>query len=229
MSGICGIYCFDGAPVAPRDVDRQMTALAHLGPDRTQTWLAGPVGLGHLMMRITREDAIDPQPLRDGALALVADLRLDNREELAAALSIADVTLAAMPDSALLLSAYKEWGADCVEHLIGDFAFAVWDSVARTLTLARDHMGQRHIFYHQGEGFFAFAAEIKGLWDAAAGAARAAGREDGAAVIARRAGRHWRDALRRHPRHSRRHRAHRRRRRRGCNAPLLGAACRSGA
>jgi asparagine synthase (glutamine-hydrolysing) len=164
MSGICGIYCFDGAPVAPRDVDRQMTALAHLGPDRTQTWLAGPVGLGHLMMRITREDAIDPQPLRDGALALVADLRLDNREELAAALSIADVTLAAVPDSALLLSAYKEWGADCVEHLIGDFAFAVWDSVARTLTLARDHMGQRHIFYHQGEGFFAFAAEIKGLW-----------------------------------------------------------------
>jgi asparagine synthase (glutamine-hydrolysing) len=164
MSGICGIVRFDGQPVAERDLERQIKTLAHLGPDRTQTWLAGPVGLGHLMMRITREDALDPQPLRDGALALVADLRLDNREELAGALSIADVTLAAMPDSALLLSAYKEWGADCVEHLIGDFAFAVWDSVARTLTLARDHMGQRHIFYHRGEGFFAFASEIKGLW-----------------------------------------------------------------
>ncbi len=69
-----------------------------------------------------------------------------------------------MPDSALLFSAWKKWGADCVNHLIGDFVFAVWDARTSTLTLARDHMGQRHVFYHQGDGFFAFASEIKGLW-----------------------------------------------------------------
>ena len=164
MSGICGIFQLDGAPVTQRDLDRQMTALAHLGPDRARTWVAGPVGLGHLMMRITLEDTLDAQPLNDGPLTLVADLRLDNREELAAALSIVDVTLAAMPDSALLLAAYKKWGADCVDHLLGDFVFAVWDAGAKTLTLARDHMGQRHVFYHRGDGFFAFASEIKGLW-----------------------------------------------------------------
>ncbi len=164
MSGICGIFRFDGGPVEARDLDRQITRLAHLGPDRARAWSAGPVGLGHLMMRITREDAFDVQPLHDAGLTLVADLRLDNREELAAALSIGVSALSDMPDSALLFAAYKKWGADCVEHLIGDFAFAVWDSDKKTLTLGRDHMGQRHVFYHQGQGFFAFASEVKGLW-----------------------------------------------------------------
>jgi asparagine synthase (glutamine-hydrolysing) len=164
MSGICGICYFDGESAAERDLERQMARLKHLGPDRTDFWSAGPVGLGHLMMRITREDAFDVQPLHDASLTLVADLRLDNREELAEALSIDAAALAAMPDSALLLVAYKTWGTDCVEHLVGDFVFAVWDSRKKTLTLARDHMGQRHVFYHKGEGFFAFAAEIKGLW-----------------------------------------------------------------
>jgi asparagine synthase (glutamine-hydrolysing) len=164
VSGICGILQFDGASVAESDLDRQMARLAHLGPDRARAWSAGPVGLGHLMMRITREDAFDAQPLHDSDLALVADLRLDNREELAAALSINLSVLSNMPDSAILLAAYKKWGAGCVERLVGDFAFAVWDGTKKTLTLARDHMGQRHVFYHQGDGFFAFAAEIKGLW-----------------------------------------------------------------
>jgi asparagine synthase (glutamine-hydrolysing) len=164
MSGICGIFRFDGAPGVQRDLDRQMTRLAHLGPDRARAWSAGPIGLGHLMMRVTREDTFDAQPLRDGEMSLVADLRLDNREALAKTLSIGAEALTAMPDSALLFAACKKWGADCVDHLIGDFAFAVWDARKRTLTLARDHMGQRHVFYHKGEGFFAFAGEIKGLW-----------------------------------------------------------------
>ena len=164
MSGICGIIRFDGASVEARDLDRQITRLKHLGPDRTRTWCAGPVGLGHLMMRVNREDQFDLQPMHDARLTLVADLRLDNRDDLAVALGISVSALTDMPDSALLFAAYKKWGPDCVEHLIGDFAFAVWDGAKKTLTLIRDHMGQRHVFYHRGEGFFAFASEIKGLW-----------------------------------------------------------------
>jgi asparagine synthase (glutamine-hydrolysing) len=164
MSGICGIFRLDGEPVAERDLERQTARLAHRGPDRAQTWSAGPVGLGHLMMRITHDDQFDVQPLHDAGLTLVADLRLDNREELAQALSIGAAALSDIPDSALLFAAYKKWGADCVEHLLGDFVFAVWDSDKKTLTLGRDHMGQRHVFYHQGDGFFAFASETKGLW-----------------------------------------------------------------
>jgi len=164
MSGICGVFRFDGEPVAQGDLDRQMTRLAHLGPDCARTWCAGPIGLGHLLMRVTREDLSDAQPLHDAHISFVADLRLDNREELAEALSIGTAALADMPDSAVLFAAYKKWGADCVDHLIGDFVFAVWDAQRKSLTLGRDHMGQRHVFYYRGEGFFAFATEIKGLW-----------------------------------------------------------------
>ena len=164
MSGICGIISLDGAPVAPHDLDRQMAQLAHRGPDKVRAWSSGAACLGHLLMRVTREDAFDAQPLSENGLTLVADVRLDNREELATLLSIDAAALAALPDSAMLLAAFKKWGADCVERLLGDFAFAVWDAGAKTLTLARDHMGQRPIFYHQQPGFFAFATEIKGLW-----------------------------------------------------------------
>ena len=72
MSGICGIVRFDHHPVAARDLERQMARLAHLGPDRARTWTAGPIGLGHLMMGVTREDAFDAQPLSDGGLTLSA-------------------------------------------------------------------------------------------------------------------------------------------------------------
>ncbi|HEX3918877.1 MAG TPA: asparagine synthase-related protein [Caulobacteraceae bacterium] len=154
----------DGAAVDPRDLERQTTRLKHLGPDKISTWSEGPIAMAQLMMRITREDGFDIQPVHDGPFTLVADVRLDNREALAAALAIDPEPLADMPDSALLMRAWRRWGEATVERLLGDFVFAVWDDEARTLTLVRDHMGQRHVFYHEGAGLFAFATEIKGLW-----------------------------------------------------------------
>jgi asparagine synthase (glutamine-hydrolysing) len=166
LSGIHGIVRFDGGAVSQRDLERQSNALAHRGPDRRNFWHDGAVGMGHLLMRITAEDSFDAQPVhdRDAGLTLVADARLDNREELAGALAIDAAQLRELPDSALLLKAYRRWGTDCVEHLIGDFVFAVWDAPERKLVLGRDHMGQRHVFFHRGQDFFAFASEPKGLW-----------------------------------------------------------------
>lgn len=166
MSGIHGIVRFDGGAVSQRDLERQSNALAHRGPDRRNFWHDGAVGMGHLLMRITAEDSFDAQPVHDrnAGLTLVADARLDNREELAGALAIDAAQLRELPDSALLLKAYRRWGTDCVEHLIGDFVFAVWDAPERKLVLGRDHMGQRHVFFHRGQNFFAFASEPKGLW-----------------------------------------------------------------
>jgi asparagine synthase (glutamine-hydrolysing) len=117
-------------------------------------------------MRVTHEDDFDDQPLVDRAagLALVADLRLDNREELAGALAIDAAKLSRLPDSALVMAAYKKWGEDCAEHLLGDFAFAMWDAQGCKLVLARDHMGARYIHYYRGPDFFVFATEKRGLW-----------------------------------------------------------------
>jgi asparagine synthase (glutamine-hydrolysing) len=166
MSAICGILSFNGVTVRDADLDRQINTMTRRGPDRRKIWCAGPVGLGHALMRVTHEDAFDDQPLVDRAagLTLVADLRLDNREELAGALGIDAAGLGQLPDSALVMAAYKKWGDDCVARLLGDFAFAIWDARAGKFVLARDHMGERYIHYYRGPDFFVFATEKKGLW-----------------------------------------------------------------
>jgi asparagine synthase (glutamine-hydrolysing) len=166
MGGICGVLRFDGQAAARGDLEAQVRALAHLGPDGSQLICDGPLGLGALAMQVTHEDRLEAQPLADPetSVLLVADLRLDNREELAEALDIGTTRLASLPDSAVLLEAYLRWGEDCATRLVGDFAFAIWDPRSRRLTLGRDHVGQRQVFFHRGDGFLAFATEMKGLW-----------------------------------------------------------------
>lgn len=165
MSAIFGILRFDGGEVSARDLERMSNTLAHRGPDGRKFVVDGAVGLGHCLMRVNQEDLFEAQPLRDrdADLTLVADLRIDNREELAEVFGIGAVELRDMPDSALVLRAYKKWGENCAEHLLGDFAFAIWDGRAKKLVLARDHMGQRAIHYHFHEDIFIFATELKGV------------------------------------------------------------------
>lgn len=166
MSAIFGMLRFDGGEVSPRQLERVGRVLAHRGPDGCRYWTNGGVGIGHRLFRINKEDRFEAQPLHDrkADVTLVADLRLDNREELASAFAIGMAELREMPDSALVMRAYQKWGAHCAEHLLGDFAFAIWDGRARRLVLARDHIGQRYVHYYLSRGFFAFATEIKALW-----------------------------------------------------------------
>ncbi|HUC62900.1 MAG TPA: asparagine synthase-related protein [Alphaproteobacteria bacterium] len=166
MSAIFGILRFDGGEVSARDLERMGNALAHRGPDGRKSAVLGAVGLGHGLMRVNEEDLFEAQPLadREADLTLVADCRIDNREELAEAFGLSAGDIRDMPDSAFILRAYKKWGADAAAHLIGDFAFAIWDGRAKKLVLARDHMGQRYFHHHAGKDFFAFATEARALW-----------------------------------------------------------------
>lgn len=166
MSAIFGILRFDGQQVAAADLERMGNTIAHRGPNGRRSETAGAVGMGHLLMRVTHEDWHEAQPVHDRAakLSLVADARIDNREALAATLDFAVGALAGMPDSALILAAYRRWGEDCVDHLIGDFAFALWDGAARKLVLVRDHMGQRTLLYSLRKDFLVFATETRALW-----------------------------------------------------------------
>jgi asparagine synthase (glutamine-hydrolysing) len=166
MSAIFGILRFDGEAAAARDLDRMSNTLRHRGPDGRKFAIDGQAGVGHCLMRVNQEDIFEAQPIRDreSGLILAADCRIDNREQLAEQFRIGATELRDMPDSALVLRAYKMWGEDCAEHLLGDFAFAVWDPRAGRLVLGRDHMGQRNVFYHKGENFLAFATELRALW-----------------------------------------------------------------
>ena len=93
----------------------------------------------------------------------MADIRLDNRDELADELGLSRQQIATMADSDLLLAAWQHWREQCVDHLSGAFSFAVWNQQEQHLFLARDHTGERPLFYASTANSFAFASMPKGL------------------------------------------------------------------
>lgn len=166
MSAIAGLLLRDNAPLAIERLHVMVDAQRHRGPDGTHTWGEGPVALGQLMMHSTPEAVFEQLPLvaRDGAIALVGDVRLDNRDNLIADLGLGDVPASLIPDGRIVLAAYERWGERCPEHLLGDFAFAIWDARRRAVYCARDHFGVRPLFYYLSDRTFALATEIKGLF-----------------------------------------------------------------
>lgn len=151
MSGIVGIVQLDGAPV-DRDLLAQMTDyMAFRGPDGQDVWLAGNVGLGHTLLRTTFESEREQGVTTiDGQVWITADVRLDGRRELIDNLCAQgrDVTATAT-DVELVLHAYHLWGEAALDHLMGDFAFAIWDGRCQRLFCAHDHFGVVPLYYAQ--------------------------------------------------------------------------------
>lgn len=166
MSGIAGILRFNGRPLEAQDVERILDRMPHRGVDAVGVWNRGGVGLGHRLLCTLPEDvgASFPLVVSDGEWVVTADIRLDNREALIVALGLGDRDPGSMTDTYLLLAAYQKWGEHCPEHLLGDFAFAVWDERRKVLFCARDHMGLKPFCYFRSRDVFVFASEIKGLW-----------------------------------------------------------------
>ena len=164
MSAIFGIYHRDQRPVAQEDLENMSQILSHRGTDGANIWAKRNVGLGHRMLWTTAESVHEQLPLVDNSagLSLTADARLDNRDELYAALELR-LPLAEISDSELILAAYIRWGEACPEKLLGDFAFAIWDERNQRLFGARDHFGIKPFYYYWSENSFAFASEIKGV------------------------------------------------------------------
>ena len=166
MSGIVGVCYLDERPVEQQNIARMVDTLAHRGPDGADIWVDGSVGLGHRMLWTTPESLIEKLPLvnHTGDIVTTSDCRIDNREELIAALQLSNRSYEKITDSELILGAYEKWGENCPEHLLGDFVFAIWDKRKQTLFCARDHMGVKPFYYyHQPGKIFAFASEIKAL------------------------------------------------------------------
>nr|WP_301334355.1 asparagine synthetase B [Solimonas sp. SE-A11] len=121
--------------------------------------------MAQLAFDVSAEDGWDRQPLLDpeSGCCLVFDGRLDNRADLHRRLQI-DKPLAGLPDSYLVLAAWKHWGRDAPAQLLGDFCFAVWHPERQTLFLARDPLGVRPLYYSLTDRHFAFASQAKGLY-----------------------------------------------------------------
>ena len=163
MSAISVVWNQASEPLARRMVDTMMEAQAMYGGFRRFAWDDGQIALGGNLMQLLPEDRFDQQPLwaPDRSACMVADVRLDNRADLAWELSLTQPE--ELADSAILMAAWTRWGEACLDHILGAFAFAVWQPAKQTLFAARDHTGERPLFYHRGQNFFALASMPKGL------------------------------------------------------------------
>ncbi len=163
MSAITGIFYRKGKKVDPQLIQKMNDKLSHRGPDGSHTWVEDNVGLGHQMLHTTPESLHEKLPFIEEDRVITADARIDNREELANELDIADVET--VSDSYFILKAYGRWGEDCPDKLLGDFAFAIWDRKKEILFCARDHMGVKPFYYYVDEEMFVFGTEIKALFE----------------------------------------------------------------
>lgn len=167
MTSLAGYWSFSGRSDAGRTCERMLQAQQVYAPEPKAgaTWGDGDIALGRRLFRLLPEDRFDRAPIvgAEGRRVLVADVRLDNRDELVAALGIGPADAPTMADSAILMAALDRWDEEAVDRLEGDFAFALWDSHRQRLVLARDFMGMRPLHFHRGKGFLAFASMPKGL------------------------------------------------------------------
>ncbi|MGL5832636.1 MAG: lasso peptide isopeptide bond-forming cyclase [Waterburya sp.] len=164
MSGIFGVYYFDGQSAKPEVLQQMSGTLAHRGSDGADIWYQDNVGLGHRLLWTTPESLLETLPLAKDNLVLTADARIDNRDELISTLKIDYLPPEKITDSDLILAAYQKWGDQCPVKLIGDFAFAIWDQREQIIFCARDPMGVKPFFYYHSNNLFVFASEIKALF-----------------------------------------------------------------
>ncbi len=165
MSGICGQFTLDSAHAAEVGLQAMTSMLGQRGPDRASTWIHERCGFGHTLLATTPELQYERQPFvhTTTGCAITADVRLDNRDELLGALGLSEQR-DSIGDAELIMRSYLEWSVDCVDRLLGDFAFAIWDPRHRMLFCARDHFGMRPFYYHHAPGrHFVFASDARAI------------------------------------------------------------------
>jgi len=125
-----------------------------------------PVVFGHKMLYSTPESLSELLPILDknNHILLTSDARIDNRKELFKILFSKSICEKNISDSELILAAYKKWKYLCVNHLIGDYAFAIYDFELDELFCARDKMGIKPFYYHKNDEYFAFSSSIQHLF-----------------------------------------------------------------
>lgn len=164
MCGIAGIF---GKSWTPGQLKAMITAQRHRGPDAEDFYidLAVVAGLGHNRLSIIDLSDAGRQPMKSlfGNHVVVFNGEIYNYLELRRELE-SEFHFQTNTDTEVLLTAYQKWGADCLEKLIGMFAFIIWDVSEKTAFAARDRFGVKPLNYHQKpDGTLFVASEIKGL------------------------------------------------------------------
>ncbi len=164
---MCGIAGFlgDGDRRLRQDIVQRMTrSLHHRGPDDEGFYVHESLALGARRLRVI-DPATGRQPMsnEDETVWVVHNGEIYNFRELRARLEKHGHRFRTGSDTEVIAHAYEQYGEDCVAHLDGMFAFAVWDVARRMLLLARDRMGEKPLYYYAGPEVFVFGSELRAL------------------------------------------------------------------
>ena len=166
MCGICGKLNFALDDAVNRNLIHSMTdVLYHRGPDDKGVYIDGPIGLGHRRLSIIDISPAGHQPManEDGTIWIVLNGEIYNFQKLRAGLMERGHTFRSKSDTEVILHLYEEKGMDCLDDILGMFAFAIWDAKKKSLFLARDRLGKKPLFYYLNNGTFIFASEPKAI------------------------------------------------------------------
>ncbi len=161
MCGICGELRFDGASPSLTILSKMMTSLARRGPDDSGHFIKNNIGLGHRRLSVIDLSNHAHQPMLEQNLALVFNGTIYNYPALQRELSSLGHVFQSNSDTEVILKAYKQWGKDCVTHLDGMFAFAIWNG--NELFLARDRLGIKPLYFSQTSHRLRFASTLPAL------------------------------------------------------------------
>lgn len=159
MCGILGLYDPAGIAAESSTFADALERLRRRGPDDSGTWHDDFVRLGHRRLAIVDLSSAGHQPMEssDRRYVIVFNGEIYNHRELRPRLGLRHAWTGTS-DTETLLEAYRAWGPECLKHLNGMFAFAIWDRIEHTLFLARDRMGVKPLYYEQHKGSLAFAS-----------------------------------------------------------------------
>jgi asparagine synthase (glutamine-hydrolysing) len=166
---MCGIFGVIADRPQPRKaiettLARGLDAIRHRGPDGQATWISDDnhAGFAHARLAIIDlESGAQPMLSADGRYVVIHNGEIYNYLELRDELG--PQSFRTHSDTEVILRAYETWGVDCVSHLRGMFAFAIWDNRERKLFLARDRFGIKPLYWARTEEGLVFGSEIKAL------------------------------------------------------------------
>lgn len=165
MCGICGVVALEGGRPASQEELRAMSdVIFHRGPDDDGFFSDGPVGLGFRRLSIVDlSGGHQPMSNEDGSVWIIFNGEIYNHADHRADLERRGHRYRTRSDSETIIHLYEEYGADCLHHLRGMFAFAIWDARKRQLFCARDRLGIKPFYYALQDGRFIFASEMKAI------------------------------------------------------------------
>lgn len=166
MCGITGIYS-PGTKIERSVLTAMTETLRHRGPDDSGVHIDadGGLGLGHTRLSIIDLSPKGRQPMSNDAGNITASYNgeIYNYREIRDELAKKGHRFTSESDTEVVVKAYQEWGMGCLGRFIGMFALAIWDASSETLFLARDRAGVKPLYYHEKNGLFLFASELKAI------------------------------------------------------------------